>query len=160
MLLAGWLFADLFLVLFIVGLESTPGAGAASSSASATATTTTTTPTTTTTVAERVLDRTPVKFEVEADLDRLGAEGPDGPVAAGVLDAVSREVAARGPGRAVGFVLIFAAGPQDGIAQAQDRARTVLGVLQSRQPAFADASGEGYWRGGANVLEFDVFFYR
>ncbi|NUT95510.1 MAG: hypothetical protein HOY78_26120, partial [Saccharothrix sp.] len=131
-LLAGWLFADLFLVLFIVGLESTPGAGAASSSASATTTTTTTTttPTTTTTVAERVLDRTPVKFEVEADLDRLGAEGPDGPVAAGVLDAVSREVAARGPGRAVGFVLIFAAGPQDGIAQAQDRARTVLGVLQ------------------------------
>ena len=116
-MLAGWLFADLLLALFVVVLAATPGDPAAAKSTRSTTTSSSST-TTTTTLAEtpKGINTVPVSFEVNVDRGRLVA-GDAGERArvAGVMQA---ELAARGlTGHRAGLVLSFG-GTDAGIATA------------------------------------------
>jgi hypothetical protein len=153
-LLAGWLLADLFLVLFLVGLSTMPAAAPLPSSPKPTPTPTTTPPTPTTPPkAPPVLRPDPVEFTVSADLAHL-----DG-------DQVRRDVeavlAGTGPQPRVGVVLVFAAGPQNAIGVATGRANSVIDLLRAGSAPFQRATGKGYWKAGsrADSLDFVVFLY-
>jgi hypothetical protein len=147
--LAGWLFADLFLMLFVLGLASlrperpTPQV----------------TPTPTPTpVTPHVLERTPVRLDVDVAPAAV-REGPAGKRA--LVRALRDQLRHRHlTGRHAGFVLVFASGPTSGIAQAQSTAKHVIGLVRASDATFADVSGEGYWTGkGGDHFEFEVFFY-
>jgi hypothetical protein len=59
--------------------------------------------------------------------------------------------------RPVGFVLVFASDNQSHVARAQNTATQALKLLERRSPAFASATGLGYWNGSGNSFKFRVF---
>lgn len=154
-LLAGWLFADLFLVLLLVGLAAMPVAppGKAPSA-------TTPPPTEAPCPPQRDrLEKLPVDFSVEispADFrnPRLRADA-----LRRLIDSIDQEFQERGlSDRRAGFALVFASGPDAGVAQ--QTAGWIYRALRIRQTVFRDSSGLGYWAGqSSDHLEFKIFFY-
>jgi hypothetical protein len=146
-MLAGWLFADLFLMLFVVGLASLPPKRPVPRP----------TPTVSP-VAPQVLESKPVRLSIDvAPSDVRGGQRGIDALIRGLNDQLEQR---RLTSRRAGFVLVFAYGPQSGIAQAQDTAQYVIGLVRKQDSTFADASGEGYWTGrGGDDFEFEIFFF-
>ena len=151
--LAGWLFADLFLVLFVIGLASLPPKPHPRHH------TPHPTPSPTPTVAQ-VLARKPVDLTIGVPPGSLA----DRPTRAGAISELIRKVdhalsARKLTGRQAGFVLVFASGPVTGIGQAVQTANLVVRELRDRDPVFAGAGGAGYWQGTGNAISLKIFFF-
>jgi hypothetical protein len=150
-LLAGWLFADLFVVLFIIGLASgyvplnqlhkTPPASPSPSP----------TPSAT---PQPLMQRTPDTIDIDVgatELQQLYANASDDGQLLGALKSK-----ASGHGKA-GFVLVFLPGTDPHTAQLA--AQALFGKLPSQDPpVFGESSGEGLWNGDVNYAEFQIFF--
>jgi hypothetical protein len=154
-MLAGWLFADLFLVLLIVGLAALP----AKSSIECCEPPPTTSPSTTPPPSSspqrprQGLDPNHIDFTIEfspADF-RNGARDE-------LVTLVTAELDRRNPTRrSVGFVLVFASDDRNNVARAEVTATDVLNLLHDRSPIFVSSTGFGYWNGNHNNFEFKVF---
>ncbi len=155
-LLAGWLFADLFLVLVLVGLASLPVTtkeGTPTSSPK---------PSVTAEPPERDrLRKRPVDFDIEIPPARFRDSGSQAAAMRDLLSRIDTELAERRLSRSrAGFVLVFASGPQEATGVAQDTAERIYQSLRRRHKVFKDSSGVGYWAGAnSDHLEFKVFFY-
>jgi len=146
---AGWLFADLLLVLFIVSLASLPAGHKHHKPTPPPHS-----------VPPRVLDRTPVQFHLNVP----PADFEGGAPAAGAVSALLRQLNQALASRHLqheqaGFVQVFASGPVTAIGQALTAAKQVISIVEQRSPAFADAVGRGYWSGSGDYLKFVVFFF-
>jgi hypothetical protein len=162
-LLAGWLFADLFVVLFIIGLASGSiplGSHKKPTPPHSASPTATPTPASTPTHARSaptprpLMQRTPDDIDITpapAELQQLEVSpGNDGQLLNALLSKV------RGKGR-VGFILVFFPGPDPG--PATQAAQAFFAALPAEKPAiFGGASGEGLWDGDVDYVEFQVFY--
>lgn len=150
-MLAGWLFADLFLVLLIAGLAALP----AKESNAVTRPRPTPSPTTTTTPAHvQGLDPHHLDFTIAITPDAYrGGGGPE------LVHEVNARLAALDPThRPVGFVLVFASDDQGHISRAVATATRVVSLLHGQSSTFAPSTGLGYWGGNAsNDFQFKVF---
>jgi hypothetical protein len=152
-MLAGWLFADLFLVLFMVGLASLPpnvlaahtGAPPAPAAAKR---------------APRMLDLMPVPITVSVPPTEISNQATRPQAITSLIQGLNEQLAAQHlQGRQAGFVLVFASAPESGIGQAIDTAKSVIEIIRSRDATFAQASGEGLWSGAGNYFHFQIFFF-
>lgn len=158
-LLAGWLFADLCLVIFVVSLASVPSSPAA---AKAHARHSTVNPHPARPPQPQVLERTPADFYIGIAPDDFGSGEANEQADGELLNELNQELATlHMQGRKAGFVLIFASGPSDGISQAIDSADAVIRLIRSQDSAvFGEVTGEGLWNGqGSNNFHFQIFFY-
>ncbi|MFJ5046995.1 hypothetical protein ACIQWZ_18995 [Streptomyces sp. NPDC098077] len=150
MYLAGWLFADMLLVLALVSMGdrgdplTVPATEAMPSpSASAPAAGPKPKPT-----APRSVERTPVKFGVTAS--------------AGDTDAMVSQLekkTARYEGRTAAFVITFGNAPETGAGQ--DYAEEINKALKVAQPAmFRGATPRDFWsRGPAGSADLEIYFF-
>jgi hypothetical protein len=157
-LLAGWLFADLFLVLLLMSLaglstrarpHSSPSKGPVPLASPSASPTPTPTPSHVQGLSRDHLDfaitLSPVNFR-RGDTAQL-------------VDEVNNQLAALEPShRLVGFVIVFASDDINHTLRAEQTATQALQLLQSASPQFADATGLGYWNGKHNDFEFKIFF--
>lgn len=164
-LLAGWLFADLFLVLFIVAFTSqpTPAAKAVTKPRP--------TPTVHKTPAKPHKPATPLGLEQNPVSITLGVSpsNVDNPathaqaVTALLSDLHTQLANKHLLGEKAGFVLIFATSvtsAADPIDEAVKVANSVLPVLKTRDAAtFGRTSGEGAWDGAGNFFQLQIFFF-
>ncbi|WP_132123844.1 hypothetical protein [Actinocrispum wychmicini] len=150
-MLAGWLFADLFLILLVAGLTTLP---AKSSGEPATRKPTPTAPPTPPPPAHPVgLDPNHIDLTVAMSPNTYRAGGADA-----LLAQVNAQLDQKDPThRAVGFVLVFASDDQAHVQRANDTAEDVFQLLHTRSKVFAAASGFGYWNGNHNNFEFKIF---
>lgn len=147
-ILAGWLFADLFLVLLIAALSGLPTRSAPVSP--------TPPPTVSPTAPARPagLDPTRLDFGIPLSPDDFRAGARDE-----LVNQVNAELANRSfDNRRIGFVIILARDDRDHAQRAVDTATDALGLLQERSPAFVAAQGLGYWNGNDGNFEFKIFF--
>jgi hypothetical protein len=164
-MLAGWLFADLFIVLFVVAFASqlsvpkTPG------------------PTPTPTVskspppikrhkpAQMGLQQNPVNIRVNVSPTAVDDPGTRATAVAALLSGLHEKLAAKHLlGVKSGFVLIFATsvpGASDPINEAIKVAKSIKPILKRRDAAtFGKTSGEGLWGGSGESFDFQIFFFR
>jgi hypothetical protein len=164
-MLAGWLFADLFLVLFIVAFSSQPTV--ATSKSTSAAKTTTGAHKATKKPGIQGLESTPVDFVLPVSPDDLDSSDPSvyDAAKAALLSGVHSELAAKHMlGHRAGFVLIFATsvqGATDPIDEAVRVATAVIPILKRGAPAIfpAGTGGEGLWAGSGDYVQFQIFFY-
>ncbi|MGX1131126.1 hypothetical protein RKD49_003316 [Streptomyces glaucescens] len=150
--LAGWLFADLLLVLALVAMgdqgdpQAARAAGSASPSPSATATAKPDKPRH---KGPRAVVRTPVEVAVDA--------------APGDKDAMVRSLrkaTERYTGRQAAFVLTFGRHPDPGAGG--DYAHQINSLLKKARPdMFRDATTRDFWKGGAATghADLEIYFY-
>jgi hypothetical protein len=163
--MAGWLFADLFLVLLIAGLAAIPATTANSANGGRRPTPTpsptissSTTPRPSHTPAPAPtagLDPKYLDFQIPLTPDQFRAGDQQD-----LLKDVTAKLNAGDPGHLqVGFVLVFAYGADDpaDINQATTTATQALHLLQSKQPQFGAAQGLGYWGAPGDDFEFKIF---
>jgi hypothetical protein len=162
--LAGWLFADLFLVLFMVALASVPASSLAVKSPSSK-------PMGLTHPArpkpakhsKPAKSATPGMTNIPTDIC-VSQESPSI-----VADFDAQVKRAGMAGRKVGFILVFATGTDPSAADtiATAALKSIKGTDPDRA-AFADTGGEGLWggesdscpvNGGTDNYHFQVFFY-
>lgn len=150
-MLAGWLFADLCLVLFVIALASLPPAPQRLSHQSQL---------NPRVVRSRVLERVPVSLSVAIPPTAVQNPVTRAQALGHILSDLQRELLARSlQGRRAGFVLIFGSGPVTGITAAQAAAQSVLRFIEKRDAVFGQTSGQGYWMGSGNGFSFKVFFF-
>jgi hypothetical protein len=157
-MLAGWLFADLLLVLFIVAFTSLPAQTVISHPRPRR----TATPTPTPTPRPRVLERKPQTFTV-TDVSPTDVASSDAATrsaaVARLLGELRKQFVVRGlQRRQAGFVIVLAYGPIYGIGQAISTANSVVRILRTKESQFSGAAGLGYWQGSAG-FEFKIFFF-
>jgi hypothetical protein len=169
-MLAGWLFADLFLVLFIVVFSSQPTVAtpkpkplAAPSAHPSPAHSPKPSP-----AAKRPtrvgLEPVPVNIDVSVSPAEIDNPATRAQAAAQLLDSLNRQLAAgHHNGQRAGFVLVFAgsvAGASDPIDEAVHVATMVIPILQKQDGrVFGATSGEGLWGGANNLFHFQIFFF-
>lgn len=159
-MLAGWLFADLLLVLFLIGLGSVPSAPTAEPTPTPTPTASPTpTPTPTPTPeAPLGLERTPVTLTVRVNAWEL-LNPATRPGAATEIQRQIAEEAQRAGFRDVtaGMVLIWGFAPDvnDGIQIAE----VVGGELAGANPeVFQNATHRAFWKGGpTGKVDLEVY---
>ncbi len=164
--LAGWLFADLLLVLALVGLASMP----APPHRAAQPPHPTATPSPTHSLGQ--LESQPELWPIAIDavgLQALGqAHSTSGPAADTVVADVNHYLAtvprySDGSTRRVGLVLVRVYEPLSQLGLADDAAAEVSQVLLDRVPAFAGALHEDVWNGSGakppGSAELEVYFY-
>jgi hypothetical protein len=145
-MLAGWLFADLFLVLLIAGLALVPGRSPAPHARPSA--TPTPKPTHRLGLDPHYLD---FSINLSPDAFRSGARDQ-------LLNDVNSTLNRLDPShRLVGFVLVFASDDQNDVARAISTATQALRLLHRRSLDFASSTGLGYWNGNNNDFEFKVF---
>lgn len=153
-MLAGWLFADLFLVLLIAGLSSMPGRAQApvpcpSASPPPTPTASPSPPPT----RPPGLDPAYLTLTVALSPQAFRAGGRNR-----LVDLVNQELSAQNPeGRRVGFVLVFASDDAAHAGRAVQTATEAVTLLRRDSRGFETAAGLGYWGGAGNVFELKVF---
>jgi hypothetical protein len=165
-LLAGWLFADLMLLLFVIGLSFAPvqtvTAGpkpTVSPSARPSSS-----PSPSPQPTQRVLNRTYYTIYVNVSLPDLQ---PSSPAATQLIDGTNAKIAqlvSKHPGltgKSVAVAVIFGAGPQDYINSAIAAAKTAGNILRAKDPEFAQASFLPEWTGNSTptFVELILFFY-
>lgn len=170
-MLAGWLFADLFLVLFIVAFSSQPAVPAATSTHKPKPTVSpsptvrkTPKPAKPHKPAPLGLEQNPVNIEVNvspADVDNPATHAQ---AVAALLSGLDAQLAAQHRlGEKSGFVLIFAtsvAGASDPIGEALNVANSIIPILRKQDAAiFGRTSGEGLWGGSGDFFHFQIFFF-
>jgi hypothetical protein len=170
--LAGWLFADLFLVLFLVvlGMVASDGTGetgakkspkpsvSPSSSASPSPSRTAKGPT--------GLDPKRHTIEVSLSSGATGrAAGSGGLNAADrkkIVAALDKEMDKSGDGRRIGMVITFGVAPQAMLGAATDLAEDVNATLKSRRPQAFCGGNVGtrpFWSGGsADRVEIELYY--
>jgi hypothetical protein len=163
-LLAGWLFADLCLVLFLVNLASAPPKPSVKAYHPPTATPTPSpTPTKAKPAAKpRALQQYPVTITItNITATDITAQAGGGPLGAQLIRELSAKLAAHHlQQRQAGFVLVYASAPEAEIGQALTSASAALGIIKSKDgKVFSDAAGEGLWNGSGNGFEFQIFFF-
>jgi hypothetical protein len=157
-MLAGWLFADLFLVLLITGLAALPAkpqTGNGKPGRPSPGKTVHPTPSRTAT-HNQGLNRTPIIFTIP-----LSADNFQGQQATLVLE-VDSKLRQYDPGnRLVGFADVEAyEGSPNNAGFATSTATSALTLLQRRSPLFAQAVGIGAWNGApvVNGTTYGFFF--
>ena len=160
--LAGWLFADLFLVLFMVALASVPSASLAKPvKATRTPSTAHGTPATSrkhTATSSPGMSNTPIDICVSEESTSVVAD-------------FNTQVKRNGmAGRKVGFIISFATGVDPGAAEVKaTKAFDLIRDTDLDRAALATAGGEGLWggesnsckvNGGTDNYRFQVFFYK
>jgi hypothetical protein len=141
-MLAGWLFADLFLVLLVIGLAVMPARPGVK-------------PPPPPPAHHHKLGLNPRRIDfaiaLSPDSFRAGAHNL-------LVQEVNSELERRNPAHLlVGFVLVFASDSQANVLRADETATQAFKLLRRRSPAFASAQGLGYWNGANNDFEFKVF---
>ena len=154
-LMAGWLFADLCLVLFVVGMGAAPTVLPHRHIV----------PVKTTRAAAKpkplALERRPIDIWVNISPSNFSSQGVSSQAASELLSSLRQQIAAQHmSGHRAGFVLLFASGSISATSQAIDSADTVLRLIRSRDGSvFGQASGEGLWNGQGDDFHFQIFFY-
>jgi hypothetical protein len=171
--MAGWLFADLLLVLFVVTLVSVPARGSGDDDGDPPPPTPTATatpsPSPSPTPAKPpggpvLVLQEPIKFRVRAPY--AGLLGPAwrspsvaGPLAREVRCALLRRGYHK---RRAGFVISFGTAPGNPAGYERGRvagSRANL-ILKRDLPTFQGIQNRGYWTGGTgDVVEFEIFFF-
>lgn len=153
-MMAGWLFADLFLVLLIAGLGAIPANTAASHKQPGKPTPTpTASPTPTAPVHNVGLDPHHIDFTINLSPASFRAGAGNR-----LLDEVNAKLAQLdASGRMVGFVLVFATGDLQEVGLATQTATRVYRLLHSHSHLFGLAQGLGYWGGSGSDFQFKVF---
>jgi hypothetical protein len=173
-MLAGWLFADLFLVLFIVAFSPQPAAPAhkptptktpthASSPTPSVARSASPSPTPTRKSTPVGLEQNPQNFLVYVSPAEVDDPATRAAALARLLAGLKAELASRHLGGTAGFVVIFATsvtGNPDPVDEAIKVANSVLPVLKKQDAAvFGSTSGEGFWGGDSgDYFHFQIFF--
>lgn len=158
-LMAGWLFADLCLVLFVVGMSAAPTVlphrhvvpvKTHKTKARAAAK-----------PKPLALERRPIDIWVNISPSNFSSQGVSSQAASELLSNLTQQITAQHmSGHKAGFVLVFASGSISATGQAIDSADTVLRLIQSRDGSvFGQASGEGLWNGQGDNFHFQIFFY-
>lgn len=171
--LAGWLFADLFLVLFLVvlGMVASDGTGAAgakkspkpSSSPSPSAS-----PSPSRT-AKGPTGLDPKRHTIAVSLSsgatgRASGKGNNLNAAdrKKIVAALDQEMRASGDGRRIGMVITFGVAPQSMLGAATDLAEDVNATLKSRRPQAFCGGNVGtrpFWSGGsADRVEIELYY--
>ncbi|PWI19974.1 hypothetical protein DI272_41770 [Streptomyces sp. Act143] len=170
--LAGWLFADLFLVLFLVvlGMVASDGTGEAGakkspkpspSSPSATAPSPSRS-----TKGPTGLDPKRHTIAVSLSSGATGrASGRGGLNAADrkkIISALDKEMRKSADGRRIGMVITFGVAPQAMLGAATDLAEDVNATLKSRRPQAFCGGNVGtrpFWSGGsADRVEIELYY--
>ncbi|WP_432967412.1 hypothetical protein [Dactylosporangium sp. CA-233914] len=153
---AGWLAADVVLVLVLVALANWPVRPA---STPASAATPSAVPSSVAPVPPGM--GPPVEFRVDVTPASLRSRSQAASARGDVLTKVRAELAGRGlTGKQAGFVEVFASGSKDEIDACVQSAEIVLEALRSEEPAtFGRAAGDAYWGGRGDDLSFKIFFY-
>jgi hypothetical protein len=158
-MLAGWLFADLFLVLFMVALSAQPSTSLAAH------------------VHQGKISQTVQKKHGSGTKKSSQPGVASTPVNicvsqsdASLVDGFDSQLKLQGlAGRRAGFILVFATGPDTDSAVTQ--ATAAFELIKNTDPdraAFAQAGGEGLWggdsdscaiNGGTDNYHFQIFFY-
>jgi hypothetical protein len=175
-MLAGWLFADLFLVLFIVAFASQPSAPLSKpkvptsthspTPSAAPSPSPTLSPSPSPKPASIGLEQTPQNIVVQ--VSPIAVDNPATRAAALVqlISSLHKQLASlRLTGGTAGFVIIFATSVTDNpdpVDEADKVADSVLPVLKTQDAAlFGRASGEGFWGGAnGNYFHFQIFFFK
>ncbi|MHB9858278.1 hypothetical protein [Streptomyces sp. YIM S03343] len=145
-LLAGWLFADLLLLLLVIALGSLPREDRTDVSATSTPSRSGTVSPSPSERAERGLVLKPCSFTV--------ATGSAGSVTRQISGQLKKAGVAN---RTAGFVLSFGTAPDPGPGQAA--AEKVNSQITKDLPRFSHAPKRGYWKGGpSGKVRIDVFF--
>jgi hypothetical protein len=158
-LLAGWLFADLFVVLFIISLASQPPAVTHKPLRPTSSPSASPSPSPSPTHSQQsVLQRQPTDVNVPvspSELQQLDADPADD---GSLLSGLNSQLATDGlRGKKAGFVLLLVPGPDVGPAEAT--AQSIVGSLPSQDSAtFGSTAGEGYWNGNVSYVQFQIFF--
>ena len=144
--LAGWLFADMLLVLALVSMGDR-GDPLAAEAAARHPSPPTVTPSPRPT-GPRSVERKPVKLSLQAatgDTDRMVKQ--------------LREATGRYQGRSAAFVLTFGQAPDPGAGQ--EYAGDVNSALRKARPGmFADATTRDFWNGGpSGTADLEIYFY-
>jgi hypothetical protein len=158
-MLAGWLFADLFLVLFMVALSTQPSTSLAAHVHQVK-----------TSQAAQNKHRSATRKSAQPGVANtpinICVSQSDASLVAGFDSQLKRQGLA---GRRAGFILVFATGPDTDSAVAQ--ATAAFELIKNTDPdraAFARAGGEGLWggdsdscalNGGTDNYHFQIFFY-
>jgi hypothetical protein len=168
-MLAGWLFADLFLVLFIVAFSSQPSVPAVKPTSTPTPSVThsaSPSPSPSPKPSPSGLEPTPVNVVVNVSPAAVDNPATRAAAVKELLTGLNGWLRDHQLlGRSAGFVIIFAtsvAGASDPLDEAIHVAQTiVLPNLKEQDSAmFGGASGEGLWGGGSgNFFHFQVFFF-
>lgn len=170
--LAGWLFADLFLVLFLVvlGMVASDGTNAATGTGkkpkpSASPSASSPSPSRT---AKGPLGLDPERhtFTVSLSSGATGrASGRGGLDAADrkkVVAALDKEIRESGDGRRIGMVITFGVAPQAQLGAATDLAEDVNRTLKSGRPQAFCGGNVGtrpFWSGGsADRVEIELYY--
>lgn len=159
-MLAGWLFADLLLMLFLAAFTSLPAPPIVR--AAHPGHTAKPTPSPTPTVPPRVLAQQPQTFTI-TDVSPASVVSSDEATRSAaitkLLGELRTQLADRGlRGRQAGFVIVFAYAPIDNIGQAISAANSVVDTLKAKESQFSGVAGLGYWSGSAG-FEFKIFFF-
>jgi hypothetical protein len=174
-MLAGWLFADLFLVLFIVVFSSQPTVATqkhtvatqkhkAPASPSVRPSPVPSPRPTPTRPPKLGLEPAPVNIHVSVSPADIENPATRPRAVARLLASLNTQLAARHLDHLrAGFVLVFAgsvAGAGDPIGEAVHVATMVIPILSKQDAAvFGTASGEGLWGGANELFHFQIFFF-
>ncbi|MFJ3673131.1 hypothetical protein ACIPSE_42400 [Streptomyces sp. NPDC090106] len=171
--LAGWLFADLFLVLFLVvlGMVASDGTNASGTAGHRSPTPTPTPPTTApppspTPKGPTGLDPKRHTIAVTLSGGATGRAAGKGGLSAGdrkrIVAAVDQEMRASAKGRRIGMVITFGIAPQAQLGAATDLAEDVNATLKSRRPQAFCGGNVGtrpFWGGGpADHVEIELYY--
>jgi hypothetical protein len=106
------------------------------------------------------LSRTPEVFHVAVSPSLVADPATRSGALREIMGDIDRQVIARSRSQSrAGFVLVFASGPITQIERSIGAARSVFSYLQQRDSTFRDASGVGYWGGGASGFAIKVYFF-
>jgi hypothetical protein len=168
-MLAGWLFADLFLVLFIVVFSSQPTVATpkpkVSGSPSAVASPGRSPKPSPAPKPSRLgLEPSPVNIDVSVSPAAIDNPATRSQATVRLLASLNAQLAARHlSGQRAGFVLVFAGsvtGASDPIDEAVRVASMVIPILGKQDAAnFGAATGEGLWGGSDDFFHFQIFFF-
>ena len=169
-MLAGWLFADLFLVLFIVVFSSqptvatTPKPKVSASPAVSASPGRSPRPSPTPTPSRLGLEPAPVSIVISVSPAAIDDAPTRSRAVTQLLASLNTQLAARHlSGQRAGFVLVFAGsvtGASDPIGEALHVATMVIPVLRKQDASvFAAATGEGLWGGANDYFHFQIFFF-
>ncbi|MFF7449485.1 MULTISPECIES: hypothetical protein [unclassified Streptomyces] len=170
--LAGWLFADLFLVLFLVvlGMTTSDGpdeaAGAGKSPRPSPSASGTSPSPSRTAKGPLGLDPKRHTFAVTLSTGATGRATGRGGLSAvdrkNVVAALDKEIRASGDGRRIGMVITFGVAPQAQLGAATDLAEDVNRTLKSARPQAFCGGNVGtrpFWSGGsADRVEIELYY--
>lgn len=147
-LLAGWLFADLFLVLFVLSLASLPPKSPVHHIMRIPRPR-----------PSSVLDR-PVSFLITVPPTEFQDPVTEPAAASSLVRLLNHVLDTRKmAGRQAGVLLVFASGPESAIDQAISTAKSVIGLVRRKVPGFSQVSSAGYWNGAGDYFKFEIFFF-